>query len=72
VVSTEGYDWGWGVYQGLECYNITRLFYRDKGQGRVKHIENLVPGNVDIQILGCWSGRNEDWVFQWIQHFPSN
>jgi hypothetical protein len=72
VVSKGGYDRGWGVYRGLECYNNTCLFYKDKGQGQVRRIGNLAPGNVDIQTLGCWSRRNGDWVLRLIQYFPSN
>jgi hypothetical protein len=60
------------VYQGLECYNNTHLFHKDKGQGRARRVKNLVPRIVDIWIPGCWSERNGDWVLRLIQHFPSN
>jgi hypothetical protein len=52
------------VYRGLECYNNIYLSRRGKDQGWARHAKNLVPGNVDIWILGCWSGRNGDWVLQ--------
>jgi hypothetical protein len=47
------------VYRDLECYNNTRLFRKGKGQGQVRRIEDLVPGNVDILILGYWNERSE-------------
>jgi hypothetical protein len=50
------------MYQGSGCCNNTRLSHKGKDQGWVKRVGNLVLGNIDIRIPGCWSGRNEDWV----------
>jgi hypothetical protein len=59
VVSKGGCFPEWGVYQDLECYNNTRLFYRGRGQEWARRVENPTPGNVDIQILEYWNRKNE-------------
>jgi hypothetical protein len=53
MVSTEGCVPEWGVYLDLGCYSNTRRSHKGKGQGQVKLVEDLIPGSVDILILGC-------------------
>jgi hypothetical protein len=64
VASKEGYALESGVYRGLECYNNTCLSHKGRDLGWVKRVGGLVLGNVDIQILGYWNGRSEDWVLR--------
>jgi hypothetical protein len=60
------------VYRGLEYYNNTCLFHKGKDREWERRVEGLILENVDIWILGYWSGRSGGWVFRLIQHFPSN